>query len=1305
MDDHGPARDVRRIVQDLLGYLNLSSGAPDPKFQRGVNQLYAWAQEQGDGPWLAARKLLQDTLAELRGNSAAFAQTEQAEAVLALVFDHLLPGYRSFHSDLLFHQTEDSLFRPFFVARAFEAALQEGGPWNETERIVEGSLKRLNDFIGHRPVAVLHNDQRMEPYPHEWHRPIPLYLRDAGVASGPHERLIEQALDILRNVDEDLAQLAYFDFDLLDELAVDARAYDFDHPVNRRVNYHFGEWDPHCIDNQGRYRRFVVREVMLGALLDRIAQHTDVPEEEALFEAAAVLAGTVLMASGVSGSGPDTHDSTTTLATLLPRIVEFRDRFYERLLERLPGALGDRLRGEAQQRGQAFAGVRQHLNQHLARLRAQQQQHVFLARVFARMGFPEASRRQVAVVPVASARMQCEISCHLTAARDGLDRGELAAAARELKVAEELLQRGISCGALADPWCILGFGGQFSLFPAPENSIRDHRLPQLVSLVELLLVLQARLQSEAAAGGQRELQQSIARRTRALAAWWDRFASTEVSDVGGFSGGEAARSAEQVAEALAAWRQAGASAGDIAFWRRQVAEFDSPKAFALVVDALLRNEDHRASMALLMHWLSQMESVQLEESEYSLHHLALRWMNSVRQSPRYDGDQRWAMVRRFFDYLEVNAGEFWQAPTYAWRQRSRGGEGGEDPDDEADVYGAAYENFTYRDSTADGIEGELLEGGGAQVTEYELESEAATLTRRLAFHAAVAELWKVAAAALASGVLGSDAADSPERQTALVGWCQQSAALQAGLSRLLTDVHAHAVPAPSTSRESMLEYDRRQMIREEMLERIIKTQLSLASAMRALAAAAGTALPPAAADWEQQAVKTLAAIVRRDAAGAQSTLPRLMKLLADQPLLYVPVARGGDPQPMLAGRVLHHLLADLLAQLPRLGLLRETCQLLELARSMEADHPVGRGAVSEFDQLFTVGFQNLAEALVVSAEQWEGSTATAAQANTDLIECLKLLTDRVLPVWLRHSRSLRLSVLETLNDDERRWQRVVWFIKKYGADLFVPKLLNEGNLRAILLQGAETYLLQCKEEPGDAEGLTLLADLNRGIQLREAAEILDLILQAVLEHSAEYNDYNHTTTQSDHGELLYILLDFLRVKASYERIAWNLKPVVLGHETLVRRGRHLSAEAWRLSVGQQTRAAADEHMQRYEALVQKYGVRLPTISDRLGERFVRPLEADRIRALIGPAMRELQQRQPTRTFEILEQQINEFAQVPSGVGLDVPDWLAGLEDEVDAVLTRCRAELSHLNPEHLPWANLTYEEIRSQLSDWRARVR
>ena len=78
--------------------------------------------------------------------------------------------------------------------------------------------------------------------------------------------------------------------------------------------------------------------------------------------------------------------------------------------------------------------------------------------------------------------MKCRIQCGLTTGHLAIDRGELAAAAATLPEIEDLLHRAIECGALIDPWYILGFGGQFSLFPAVENSVHDHRADELIVL-------------------------------------------------------------------------------------------------------------------------------------------------------------------------------------------------------------------------------------------------------------------------------------------------------------------------------------------------------------------------------------------------------------------------------------------------------------------------------------------------------------------------------------------------------------------------------------------------------------------------------------------------------------------------------------------------------------------------------------------------------------------------------------------------------------------------------------------------------
>src|SRR5690606_16344506 len=144
-----------------------------------------------------------------------------------------------------------------------------------------------NDFVGVRPVAILENDRKTEPYAHEYFRPIPLYIDGAGPAVGPYHDLIERTIAFFRETPAAILRDAYFDLGQLEELALDLRAHDHTHPVNKRTNYMFGEWDPHQIDNKGRYRRFVVRKVILDALLNWMAARTDIPPEERLYDASA----------------------------------------------------------------------------------------------------------------------------------------------------------------------------------------------------------------------------------------------------------------------------------------------------------------------------------------------------------------------------------------------------------------------------------------------------------------------------------------------------------------------------------------------------------------------------------------------------------------------------------------------------------------------------------------------------------------------------------------------------------------------------------------------------------------------------------------------------------------------------------------------------------------------------------------------------------------------------------------------------------------------------------------------------------
>lgn len=1335
-DNIQPDANDTAQLEEVVGYLNFSSGTSDPKFLNNLNRLFRSLESrlsrERSMPTLC--DWLRQTITRLQAAGGAFADVTQVSAVVTLLEQKLLPAYREFHSDLLFHQPPQDLWRPFFVGRACEALLSQASPWDESERIVAAALAQLNDFVGYRPVATLSSGDACEPYPHEFVRPIPLYVRGAGVAVGRYEKIVTLAMEILKSTDDDTLARAWFDVERLEEIALDPRAYDFDHPVNRRPNHHFGQWDPHQISNSGYYTRFVLQQITLDALLSRCdaeAESKTGSQDELCREAATVLAGTILMASGTSGDGPGRHDSTVTLSTLLPHIAAYRDDFYAQQLSRADGSYGLHMIAEAERHRQPFGGSRQHLNRELARRRALQLQRVHLAHLYARLGYPEAAQQQADLVRVPSARMISEIYCRLTAGHDAIDQNQLEPVLENLKACEQLVHRAIECGALVDPWNIVGFAGNFSLFPALENTVHDWRVDELIELVEQVLDLNARAWSEAAAIDDSKLEKQFEMILMRLSSWWDRYATSSVEDIKRLVAKEIEVSANLVAGALNAWHKAGAAAGDIAFWRMFVEQFDSSKAFQLVIEALLDHGDTVAAMALMMQWVSQKDRTPLEEGDSSFHRLAFHWLAAVETKQEQSDTDQWSQAEKFFAYLEANAEEFWQVPSLSLDEslgslfdevlddidnavyfededeESAEGEDGEfeeeDEEDSGELFEAAYEKMVYQDSTDDGNEGDLADDSiDWEYSEWEYEVQ--RLEQRLDFLTTVGNLWKQAVI-----VWGTADGRDQSRTDVFHQWLAQAGKNYGQLIELLETVHSFDFALPSGDHDALVEYDRLRTTKESLVQKIIVTCVETADAARLLAAAGCESTAKKVEAFSEPldicSINVLRAILAGDVDGVRSHWDELIQSLEPRPLLYVPHSRGGEPRQIVTTRGLQKLIHDLLGWLPQLGLIRETCQLLDLAQDMETEHPVGQGAVTEFDRLFESGYQAIVRSMVASAESWEESTQTDGDSESQsspvdhlLVDVMQQLTERQLDRWLKHSKTLRLNVVERLLESVQ-WSRFVEFIERFGGDLFNQKFLSLGNLRGILHQGVDTWLESLEEDDSIVEEVALLEELDNSWPRQEAVEILTLALESVVENYRAYRDYNTTTTQSDRGELLYTLIDFLRLRAAYDRVAWNLKPVVWAHEILIRRRRALAAEMWCQAFAERTADAADGHLSQLEKLSQKHGMRLATIGDRISERFVRPLLIDRVKALVEPALTSTGP-EGVEAFKTLEREISSLTSEPSGAGLDLPDWLAALEDEVTAARSRSNHQPSSDRlARHIGQVKLSWQELLDQLEE------
>ena len=176
----------------------------------------------------------------------------------------------------------------------------------------------------------------------------------------------------------------------------------------------------------------------------------------------------------------------------------------------------------------------------------------------------------------------------------------------------------------------------------------------------------------------------------------------------------------------------------------------------------------------------------------------------------------------------------------------------------------------------------------------------------------------------------------------------------------------------------------------------------------------------------------------------------------------------------------------------------------------------------------------------------------------------------------------------------------------------------------------------------------------------------------------------------------------------YEQIVKRLVREAAAHlgtdEALVRAGQHEAARMWRQSLSERVREEADHYLTRLAQLQRKYAMRMPTVAHRLGERFLRPLEVDRICALVAPAMEEAHCPGPRETFDLLARETEDLTREPTGVGLDTPPWLAALEEEVDRKRRSAHEkEKERQLSKWVPRARLTWGRIHRQIERLAAR--
>ena len=353
----------------------------------------------------------------------------------------------------------------------------------------------------------------------------------------------------------------------------------------------------------------------------------------------------------------------------------------------------------------------------------------------------------------------------------------------------------------------------------------------------------------------------------------------------------------------------------------------------------------------------------------------------------------------------------------------------------------------FRDSTDDGVEGSIFETD--ETSTDELAAESRRVADRLDFLSTVASLWKQMAVSPAFRAVVELDADSPElaqRAAAIRRWIEQAEANRAALTELLAAVRDYRIPLPSADHDALVEYDRRRMTKESLLERAIATSVDMAGAARLLAATLDARRGPAAAPPMTSSGRSSPCLLRccsAIAAAAASLCPPLRTMLAKQPLLYVPLAKGGSPtrsSPSACGSMRCKICSP---GCRGSGLWVETCELLEVAR---ADGARASGRAGRGDRVRRAVQNRLPRDRRKPRRlgRRAGLTnRTGEEIATDaLVSCLEKLTESLLQGWLGHSRTLRLSVLERIHD-RATWKKTVAFIEQlrrrdFHAAVFEP---------------------------------------------------------------------------------------------------------------------------------------------------------------------------------------------------------------------------------------------------------------------------
>jgi len=154
------------------------------------------------------------------------------------------------------------------------------------------------------------------------------------------------------------------------------------------------------------------------------------------------------------------------------------------------------------------------------------------------------------------------------------------------------------------------------------------------------------------------------------------------------------------------------------------------------------------------------------------------------------------------------------------------------------------------------------------------------------------------------------------------------------------------------------------------------------------------------------------------------------------------------------------------------------------------------------------------------------------------------------------------------------------------------------------------------------------------------------------------------TTQSDYGQNLHILIDFLRLKCEYQRRHWMLKPFFLVHRCLINWQLWDLAEIWEETVESHFQGWSEVFVKKYNRIRNSHGIHLPGLFETLNKGLGFPLAMQHVLGLVRHVIRELETGQTGPTLARLRERIRSFGTFHVRYGFQRPEWIDDLENAI-----------------------------------------